>query len=364
VRYVSGKTSFASGVEKFAKSDPEFAVRSEAWDKDPFLLGTPGGTVDLKTGILRSSNCDDGISKLVAVAPAPAATCPLWLKFLEETTGGDQQLIQFLKMVAGYSLTGSTAEHMLFFIYGGGGNGKSVFLNVLTGILHDYATVAGMETFVASKSDRHPTDLAMLRGARLVTASETEEGRAWAESRIKQLTGGDPITARFMRQDFFTYRPQFKLIIIGNHRPVLSNVDEAARRRFNIIPFTRTPPIPDRDLQAKLRAEWPGILRWMIDGCLDWQRDGLIRPESVKRETDNYFSDQDLLRQWLDAECDVELGNEYKCESSKALFQSFSAYAKGACDLPGSQKSFSDSLLGRGFERFRTMSMRGFEVSG
>ena len=138
-----------------------------------------------------------------------------------------------------------------------------------------------METFTASQSgDRHPTDLAMLNGARMVCASETEEGRAWAEVRIKQMTGNDVIAARFMRQDFFEYRPQFKLTIIGNHKPSLRNVDDAVRRRFNIVPFEFKPNPVDPHLEDKLRAEWPGILRWMIEGCLDWQRNGLLRPAS------------------------------------------------------------------------------------
>src|SRR5436190_113345 len=154
--------------------------------------------------------------------------------------GGNKErrrTIRFLQQWAGYCLTGVTREHALVFVFGPGGNGKTVFINVLTGIVADYATTAAMETFAVSHSDRHPTDLAMLRGARLVTASETEEGRAWAETRIKQMTGGDKIAARFMRQDFFEYVPQFKLWITGNHKPGLRSVGEAIRRRMNLIPF-------------------------------------------------------------------------------------------------------------------------------
>jgi putative DNA primase/helicase len=162
----------------------------------------------------------------------------------------------------------------------------------------------------------------MLRGARLVTASETEKGRPWAESRIKQLTGGDPITARFMRQDFFTYRPQFKLLIIGNHRPVLRTVDEAARRRFAIVPFTRKPEVPDLELEQKLKAEWPGILRWAIDGFLEWQRNGLGRPEIVLEETASYFESQDLIGQRLEDECQLAPGKAFKWEKTQDLFNS------------------------------------------
>jgi putative DNA primase/helicase len=271
VRYVSSKTAFAAGVERFCKSDPAFAVTIDNWDTDPWPLGTPGGTVDLRTAELRPAIQNDFITKSTAVAPAITAECPTWVHFLHEATDRDVELARFLQQWAGYCLTGITREHALVFVFGPGGNGKTVFNNVLAGILADYATTAAMETFASSMSDRYPTDLAMLRGARFVTASETEEGRPWAETRIKAMTGGDRISARFMRQDFFTYKPQFKITIIGNHKPVLRNVDDAARRRFSIVPFVHEPASPDPELEAK-QAEWPGILRWMIDGCLDWQR--------------------------------------------------------------------------------------------
>jgi putative DNA primase/helicase len=360
VRALVNKTSFAGGVERFARCDPTFAVTVERWDQDPFLLGTPGGTVDLTTGKLRSPNPADGITKATAVTPSIKAECPRWLLFLEETTGGDAALIRFLQQWCGYCLTGVTREHALVFVYGPGGNGKTVFLNVLTAILSAYATTAAMDTFTASKSDKHPTDLAMLRGARLVTASETEEGRAWAESRIKQITGGDPISARFMRQDFFTFVPAFKLTIVGNHQPELRNVDEAARRRFNIVPFTRKPDRPDRELEEKLRAEWPGILAWMIEGCLDWQRHGLVRPGIVTAATADYFTEQDLFGQWLDEECDAEPENEYRWSTTTDLFASWSAYAKAAGDEPGTAKSFAPAMRRKGFRPFRKLMARGW----
>jgi putative DNA primase/helicase len=271
------KASTAAGVERFARADRAFAVTAEYWDKDPLLLGTPGGTVDIRDGKLRPAQQLDYITKTTLCAPAAFAECPIWRDFLGEATRGDAELIRFLQQWCGYSLTGDVREHALLFIFGPGGNGKGVFLNTVTRILGDYATVAAMETFTASKNDHHPTDLAMLRGARLVYVSETEEGRAWAENRIKALTGGDPISARFMRQDFFTYQPQFKLTIIGNHKPVLRNVDDANRRRFNLAPFVFKPETPDLQLQEKLEPEYPAILRWMLDGALDWQEPGSSR---------------------------------------------------------------------------------------
>ena len=356
-RYVANKAGFAIAVESLAQGDPTLAVTSEAWDGDPWLLGTPGGIVDLQTGRLHDPRPEDGITKLTAIAPTPSIDCPQWLAFLDQATGGDKELIRFLQQWAGYCLTGLTREHALVFVYGPGGNGKSVFLNVLTGILAAYATTAAMDTFTASKGDKHPTDLAMLRGARLVTASETEEDRAWAEARIKQMTGGDPITARFMRQDFFTFVPNFKLTIVGNHQPMLRNVDDAARRRFNIVPFTRKPARPDRQLEVKLQAEWPGILRWMIAGCLDWQANGLVRPSSVVSATEAYFVEQDLFGQWIADECKIEPA---AWSPSADLFESWSKYARAAADEPGRGKAFGAAMRRKGFADKRVQGMRGW----
>ena len=358
-RYITNKTSFASGVERFAKADPAVAVTISYWDADPLLLGTPAGTVDLRTGQLHAGERAHGITKATSVAPS-AVGCPRWLAFLEQTTGDDFELIRFLQQWCGYALTGLTREHALVFVYGPGGNGKSVFLNVVTSILRGYAVTAAMDTLTASKNDKHPTDLAMLRGARMVTASETEEGHAWAESRIKQMTGGDRISARFMRQDFFEFVPQFKLTIVGNHKPVLRNVDDAARRRFLIVPFERTPERPDRELEQKLMAEASGILQWMIEGCLDWQANGLLKPASVLAATAEYFSDQDLFAHWLAEECDCEPGDNEKSETSSNLFRCWKEFAVAAGNLPGSQQSFKDQLTRHGFKFYRGRKAREF----
>jgi putative DNA primase/helicase len=357
IKAAARKSAFIGGAEKLARSDPAHAVTHAVWDRDVLLLGAPGLTIDLRSVMGRKPDPLDGITKLTAVAPAAVADCPQWLAFLDQATGGDADMIRFLQQWCGYCLTGDTSEHALLFVYGPGGNGKSVFLNTVTGILGDYATTASMDAFTASKSDRHPTDLAMLRGARLVSASETEQGRPWAESRIKQLTGGDRVSARFMRQDFFTYLPQFKLIVVGNHQPVLHNVDDAARRRFNIVPFVHKPAAPDRGLEAKLRAEWPAILRWMIDGYEDWRKHGLLRPAVVHEATEAYFADQDLFGQWLDEACIVGPGRQ--CTAAE-LFDSWRIYAMRAGDEPGSQKKFAENMRNRGFARYRDRRARGY----
>jgi putative DNA primase/helicase len=344
---VLAKASTAAAVERFAQSDAALAVTSAIWDRDPFLLGTPGGTLDLRTAELRDPVREDHITKLTSVAPSVMPDCPLWLKFLEQVTVGDETLVRFLKQWCGYCLAGDIREHALLFAHGPGGNGKTVFINIVRSIMGDYARNAAMDTFTASQSDRHPTDLAMLRGARLVTASETEEGRVWAEARIKALTGGDPITARFMRQDFFEFQPQFKLTIIGNHKPVLRNVDEAARRRMNMAPFLYQPPTKDKQLEDKLQEEAPGILRWMIEGCLDWQKNGLIRPDVVTKATAEYFSEQDTVHQWIEDCCDVG-ANQF--DTLAILFKSWTDYALANGEKPGTTKWFSQTLARLGCE--------------
>ncbi|MCP3388844.1 phage/plasmid primase, P4 family [Bradyrhizobium sp. CCGB12] len=352
------KTAFASGVDRFSRSDPALAVTSERWDLNPFLLGTPKGTVDLRSGRLRPGEPDDGITKVTAIGPANTADCPQWRQFIYETTNGNDGLARFLQQWTGYCLTGDISEHALFFGHGDGGNGKGIFVNTVNGIMANYAAVAPPDTFTASQHDRHPAELAMLRGARLVTASETEKGRAWAENRIKQLTGGDPITARFMRGNFFTFQPTFKLTIIGNHQPTLENVDASTRRRFNIIPFEHKPQRPDPHLMDRLRSEWPAILRWMIDGCLDWQRSGLVRPGIVLEATAEYFEEQDLFGHWLAACC--ETVNPAAATSTSLLYDSWKSFAVKSGEKPGSHKAFGTAMEKRGFKRGRSGTSRFF----
>ena len=344
-----------AAIEKLARADRRHAMTVDDWDKDSWVLNTPTGIVDLQTGNMLPHDPERYITKVTATSPGGA--CPRWLQFLDEITGKDKELRLFLQRVAGYSLTGSTKEHALFFAYGTGGNGKGVFLNTLSAILADYAAVAPMEAFLATNVERHPTDLAGLRGARLVTSQETEEGRRWAESKIKALTGGDPITARFMRQDFFTYQPAFKLVIAGNHKPALRGVDEAIRRRFHLIPFVVTFADPDRDLPEKLKAEWPGILQWMIAGCLAWQRDGLNPPAIVRSATETYLSEEDALAKWIE-DCCVT-GSQQWCASAE-LWPSWQRWAAAANEVVGSQKRFGMALENHGYRPERTQAMRGF----
>lgn len=346
----SAKTIAA--VERMAQSDRRLAATVEQWDVDPMLLNTPKGVVHLKTGFLRPHDPQDCLTKITAVAPDRTSTAPTWAAFLRRVTGDDAQLIGYLKRLCGYMLTGRTDEQILAFAYGTGANGKSVFINTIAGILGDYARSAPIETFTESAVERHPTELAMLRGARLVSAVETEQGRRWAESRVKALTGGDKVAARFMRQDFFEYVPQFKLLIAGNHKPSLRSVDEAIRRRLHLIPFSVTIPPAERDpsLADKLRDEWPAILAWMIEGCVEWQRDGLMVPSAVQAATAQYIESEDAFGLWL-GECVQRRETAY--ELTADLFASWKTWADRAGEHPGSLKRFSQTMIDRGIEAKR-----------
>lgn len=356
-----GSAKFVSAVERFARALPEFRRTHEIWDADPWLLGVPGGYVDLRTGEMKPPDPEMYISKQTAVAPG--RECPRWRQFLERITGGDDELLRYLQRVAGLSLTGITGDHVLFFFYGTGANGKGVFINTYRGVTGEYAENAPMTTFEASPVDQHPTELAQLCGARLVTAQETEEGRRWAESRIKSITGGDPITARFMRQDFFTYTPQFKLIIAGNHKPALRSVDEAIRRRFHLVPFSVTIPVAERDkeLPEKLKEEWPGILAWAIEGCLEWQQIGLAPPPAVTGAIEEYLTIEDSLGTWLGERTrEMESG----CVETSALFADWVTWAKAAGEDPGSLKRFVQALKARGVKIERNGHTRRSVVPG
>jgi putative DNA primase/helicase len=360
----SAKT--VAAVERLAKADRRLAATAAQWDANGWVLNTTGdevaATFDLRIGNGRPPDPLDYITKKTACQCAAAGTPhPLWTAFLERVTDRNVELQDFLQRYIGYCCTGFTTEHVFVFAYGTGANGKSTFVNTIAGILGDYATVADMATFIASNAERHPTDLAKLMGARLVVAQETQKGRRWDETKIKALTGGDKITARFMRQDFFDFVPTFKLLICGNHKPRLTSVDEAMRRRLLLVPFTVQimPAERDKNLAEKLKPEWPAILRWCIDGCLEWQRIGLAPPTLVREATEAYFADQDTLQQWLD-DC-TEDGGEFAFSRTTALFASWKEWCETRNTKPGSARALSEALADRGFVKKRnSVGQQGF----
>jgi putative DNA primase/helicase len=336
-------------VAALVRSDRAIAVSLNALDHDLWKLNTPAGIVDLTTGNLSPPDPDALCTKSTGVAPDFSGHCPRWLKFLHEATNGDTDLVGYLQRLCGYALTGSTREQQLTFIFGPGGNGKGVFLAALSGIFGDYSRTASMDTFTASYNEKHSTDVAMLTGARLVTASETEAGKRWDEQRLKSLTGGDLVSARFMRQDNFTFQPQFKLVFIGNNKPEVRNVDDAMRRRIQMVPFEVKPKRVDKELGNKLRTEWPAILAWMIQGCLDWQDTGLSIPTIVQTSTEQYFTDEDAVGRWM-REC-LKLDSPSSLVTSQSLYLSWKEWANRNGEYVGSLKRLSAALMVRNLKR-------------
>lgn len=339
-----------SGVERLARTDRRHASTSDEWDADLFALNTPGGVVNLATGRLKPHAREDRMTKLATATPCGPA--PRWRAFLADVTGADADLQAYLQRVVGYGLTGATSAHALFFLYGTGANGKSVFVNVISTILGDYAASAPMDTFMETRGDRHPTDLAGLRGARFVSAVETEQGRRWNESKVKAITGGDKVSARFMRQDFFEYVPQFKLVIAGNHKPSIRNVDEAMKRRLHLIPFTVTIPPEKRDgrLTEKLLSERNGILAWAVEGGLLWQQHGLQPPPCVVSATEEYFDEEDAIGDFLAEEAQR---HPQARVAVAEVFQRWQEWATRRGEYVGTSRWLAQQLANRGFERTR-----------
>jgi putative DNA primase/helicase len=347
-------------AEELSRYAPGIATTLEAFDCDRYLLGTPGGVVDLRTGEILPPNPELRISMSTAVTPDGSCPIPLWIKFVTQIMAGDEEAVRFLRAWFGYCLTGDTREQKMIFAYGSGRNGKGVLLRATAGIMGSYAHRAQVETFTAGP-DRHPTDIAAMRGKRLVYCSETERNRKWGEARIKDVTGGDKLRARFMRQDEFEYQPDFKLYVSGNYEPAIETADQAMRNRFYVVPFDQVyeGQHVDQHLDEKLQAEWPGIFSWLIDGCLDWQANGFSVPAKVRTATDAYFDRQDVFAQWLDQEC--VRGIELK-DTNKRLFKSWETFAKDSGEAPGTSKTFAERMNRAGFQGPRPTKIDGKNV--
>lgn len=347
-----------AAVHGLARSNAALVASANDFDRDRLLLGTPGGTVDLRTGLLRDARRGDLLTMQTAVAPKPG-TPALWLKFLNEVFDGDPVMVAFLQRAAGYALTGETREHKLLFLHGGGRNGKSVFLNTLFGIWGDYARRAHAATFLNSVGDKHPTDLAGLQGARLVIGSELPKGKTWDESVIKDLTGGDTMTARYMRGDFFDFDPQLTLFVAGNNMPSFRGVDEAIRARVVLVPFNVTIPPERRDMNLgdKLKAEAGQILQWAIDGALQWQARGLDVPASVAAASAQYFDDEDTLGQFL---ADEVSSDPTGFVTTTALHARFVQWCQTQGLNAWTMRTLQKEITGRGWSEARRNHGRGF----
>lgn len=332
------KVKVASAVMRGAQGYPlshgGVSVEHKALNQDPWLLGTPRGVLDLRTGEMRKGTATDLVTKATRVAPEATAdefTCPHWLAFLESATGGNREVAAFLQRYAGYCLTGDLSEHAVLWLYGPGGTGKSTFIEALSHVLGEYAVTMSAQVFMADDHG-HPTAVASLHGARFASCSEFPEGRPMNEARLKRLSGGDTITARFMRQDEFSFTMQAKMVAATNFKPRLVEVSDATARRLHIVEFTHKPTVSDNGLRARLQAEAPGILRWMLDGLRDLlanraKGQGLNPPLTVRNATAAYMESQDTLSEWWE-ECFRFTGGQDTYLATSEIMRSWVEWAR------------------------------------
>lgn len=337
-----------------AQTEPGVPITPDQLDRDPYLLNTLNGTVDLRADAderFRDHRLEDYISKLAPVRYDCEARCPTWERFLREVFDADEELIAFVQRLLGSCLTGDVREHVLAFLYGSGRNGKSTLVNTVLAILGDYGMTAAPDLLMAKRDGNHPTELADLFGKRLVSTIEVEEGRRMAESLVKVLTGGDRIRARRMREDHWEFQPTHKLLLIANHRPQVRGTDAGIWSRIKLIPFTVSfKGKEDPALKAKLAAEASGILNWLVAGCLSWQLIGLGEPSAVSQATDAYRAEQDVLASFL-AACTVAAAHA-KAPLAE-MYAAYAAWCERAGERAEPQRVFDGRLRERGFETKR-----------
>ncbi len=340
-----GSAATVYALTRLAGSDPRHAVAVRQLDADPWSLNTPGGILDLRTGTLRPH--DPAALHTRVTGATPGGDCPIFRRILERVQP-DPAVRAYLQRLAGYGLTGSSRDHVLSFWHGGGRNGKGTVAHAIRRALGDYGLEIPAETLMESHHDRHLTEIAVLHGARLVVGSEIDSGRRWNESRLKRLTGGDPISARYIGKDLFEFEPTHTLVIVGNAKPGLRAVDEAIRARLHLVPFEVTIPLLERDttLAEQLAAEYGGILAWALVGCLDWQASGLAPPQSIQAATAAYLVGEDMLQAWIE-ECCERRGQL----TLAAAHRSYRQWCERSGAIVLGRNQFGDQLEAHGFQR-------------
>lgn len=346
------KTSIDAMIA-LARSEPGVYAQLTDFDADPYLLNVANGTIDLRTGQLREHRREDLITKLVPITYDSEAACELWDAFLWRITNRDDALYGYLRRLVGYLLTGLTTEQVLHFLFGLGANGKSVFIEIVNELLGDYAVICSPDLIMLKRHGGIPNDVARLRGARAALMNETTQGAKFDEAKLKDLTGGDSLTARFLHREFFDFAPTHKLVIRGNHKPAIIGTDEGIWRRLRLIPFTVQIPAEEQDvhLLEKLRAELPGILKWAVDGCLEWQREGLKPPPCVLDAVKQYRSEADTLGRFIEEHCEVRNLAQVK---SSVFYKRYQQYAEAAGERWIPSKDLPQEMHRRGFESKRS----------
>jgi putative DNA primase/helicase len=346
-----------AGMIELARSEPGIPITQDLLDGNPWLLNVQNGTVDLRCGILRRHRRKDLITRLAPVTYDPSAGCPQWEAFLDRIMAGDKELIRYVQKVLGYALTGVTREQCFFILHGTGANGKSTLTTVVAKVVGGYSQHTPTQTLLVRRSETIPNDVARLHGARLVTAAEAECDRQLAEALVKQLTGGDKIAARFLHGEFFEFVPSFKLFLAVNHKPEIRGTDNAIWRRIRLIPFDVTIPQDEQDrrLPEKLEAERVGILRWLVEGCLAWQEEGLEPPAAVKAATAEYRDEMDTVGAFIDECCVLEPETQ---TLAKRLYDAYNEWCAERGETPISKQEFGSRLAEKRFKRGRTKAGR------
>ncbi|WP_168206581.1 phage/plasmid primase, P4 family [Lacipirellula limnantheis] len=337
---------------ELAKSEEPIPASHESFDADPWLLNCVNGTVDLRSGSLHPHAACDMLSKSTGVEyPVEAGDEPvLWLEFLEKIFRGDVELIGFVQRLMGSALPGEVIEHLLAIFYGGGANGKSVLIETILASLGEYAMKAPAGLLMASRGERHPTELADLFGKRLVAITETGDGQRLDERLVKETSGGDTIRARRMREDFWQFKPSHLSVLVTNHKPVVRGTDNGIWRRLRLVPFTVTIPEAQQDkrLPTKLLNERGAILRWMVQGCVEWQRSGLQAPPQVMAATEEYRGESDTFGQWFDEHLKAEPSLGYMASvKASAAFASYKAWCEEIGERNLSNRRFGERMAER-----------------
>ncbi len=346
------------------QAESELPVKLEVFDADPMLFNCANGTIDLRTGQLRPHRREDMLTKLSPVTYDAEAQPVRWLAFLDRIFEGDEQLIKFIQKSIGYSLTGNTSEQCLFICHGVGANGKSVLMRTISAILADYGQQIRTETLMVKSYQTVNNDIAALRGARFVSAIETDDGQKLAESIVKQLTGGDAVRARFLFQESFEFTPQFKIWLAANHRPEVKENGHAIWRRIRLVPFNVIIPKAEQNLEffeCELQDELPGILAWAVEGCRLWQREGLNEPEAVTKATAEYREEMDVLADFLSERCVV--GENYQATTTE-LYNAYETWCLDNGEKAKSAKWLNGQLRDRGFEPGRSRAARFWKGIG
>lgn len=336
-----------------AQSEIEMPVSHETFDSNHFILNISNGTIDLRTGQLDKAMREDYCLKTSEAKYEAGAQCPTWDAFLDTIFDGNQELIDYIQKAVGYMLTGSVSEQCLFLAVGGGRNGKSTFINVLRKLLGDYAQQADFSTFLERKDKTGPRgDIARMKGARMVAAVEGPEGKTLDESAIKHLTGDDRIAARFLYKEVFEFDPTHKIFLATNHRPIIKGTDLGIWRRLHFIPFSVTIPENkiDKNLSKKLERELPGILNWAIEGCLDWQKEGLHIPETMDLAKEDYRKEMDSIGNWINDNC---ITHDNATAKATPLYEDYINWSKTQGEHLISNKVFKNRMLEKGFVQKR-----------